>query len=96
MRLKRPITVFPARPASGRPCLVRLSDFPACGHGRFQAEDYGPYSMMKHKGSDLAPLGTFAERVPKDVQDRVTARRQEILAGQFTVKVNDTQPKPGR
>ena len=64
--------------------------------GRFQAEDYGPYSMMKHKGSDLAPLGTFAERVPKDVQDRVTARRQEILAGQFTVKVNDTQPKPGR
>lgn len=64
--------------------------------GKFQAEDYGPYSMMKHKGSDLAPLGTFADRVPRDIQDKVKARREEILAGRFTVKVNDAQPKPGR
>ena len=27
--------------------------------GTFKAEDYGPYSMMKHNGSSLAPLGTF-------------------------------------
>ena len=27
--------------------------------GKFTAEDYGPYSMMKVKGSSLAPLGTF-------------------------------------
>ena len=27
--------------------------------GKFTAEEYGQYSMMKHKGSELAPLGTF-------------------------------------
>ena len=64
--------------------------------GSFKAEDYGQYSMMKHKGSDLAPLGTFADRVPKEAQERVGARRQAILDGRFTVKVNDAQPKPGR
>src|SRR5258706_858541 len=35
--------------------------------GKFVAEDYGPYSMMKHKGSELAPLGTFDKRIPADV-----------------------------
>ncbi len=64
--------------------------------GSFKAEDYGQYSTMKHKGSDLSALGTFAGRVPKAIQDKVAARRLEILAGQFTVKVNDSQPKPGR
>ena len=28
-------------------------------NGKFKAEDYGQYSLMKHKGSELAPLGTF-------------------------------------
>jgi basic membrane protein A and related proteins len=62
--------------------------------GGFKAEDYGHYSMMKHKGSELSPLGTFAAKVPKAVQDKVTARQKEILAGSFTVKVDDNQPKP--
>ena len=35
--------------------------------GKFVAEDYGPYSMMKHKGSTLAPLGTFEKKVPADI-----------------------------
>ncbi len=64
--------------------------------GSFKAEDYGQYSMMKYRGSELAPLGTFAGKVPKEIQDRVAARRQEILDGKFTVAVNDSQPKPGR
>jgi basic membrane protein A len=64
--------------------------------GDFKAEDYGQFSMMKHKGSELSPLGTFASKVPKEIQDRVAARRQEILDGKFTVKVNDSQPKPTR
>lgn len=64
--------------------------------GRFTAEDYGEFSMMKHKGSDLAPLGTFESRVPKAIQDKVTERRRAILDGSFTVKVNDAQPKAGR
>ena len=66
----------------------------AVREGRFKAEDYGPYSMMRHKGSDLAPLGTFENRVPKEVKDKVAARAAQMRAGQFDVKVNDGQPKP--
>ena len=61
--------------------------------GKFTAEDYGPYSMMKHKGSELAPLGTFEKKVPADLAAKVKAREADILAGKFTVKVNDSQPK---
>ena len=32
--------------------------------GKFEAKEYGEYSMMKFKGSELAPLGTFAKKVP--------------------------------
>ncbi len=61
--------------------------------GKFIAEDYGPYSMMKHKGSSLAPLGTFEKKVPAEIMAKVKAREQEILDGKFTVKVDDSQPK---
>jgi basic membrane protein A and related proteins len=64
--------------------------------GAFKAEDYGPYSMMKVRGSELSPLGSFEGKVPKAVIDKVRARTQEILAGTFTVKVDDSQPKPGK
>ncbi|MFT3778815.1 MAG: BMP family protein [Ottowia sp.] len=61
--------------------------------GKFTAEDYGPYSLMKHKGSSLAPLGTFEKKVPADLAAKVKAREADILAGKFTVKVDDSQPK---
>ncbi|MFO1266477.1 MAG: BMP family protein [Rubrivivax sp.] len=61
--------------------------------GKFTAEDYGAYSMMKHKGSELAPLGTFEAKVPKALVEKVRAKEKAILGGQFTVKVDDTQPK---
>ena len=61
--------------------------------GQFKAEDYGHYSMMKVKGSDLSALGSFEGKVPKAVMDKVAARRKEILAGSFSVKVDDGQPK---
>ena len=61
--------------------------------GKFAAEDYGPYSMMKHKGSELSPLGTFASKVPADIVAKVKAKEEAILSGKYTVKVNDTQPK---
>jgi basic membrane protein A and related proteins len=32
--------------------------------GQFKAEDYGKYSTMKYKGSELAPLGSFEKTVP--------------------------------
>jgi len=61
--------------------------------GKFVAEDYGPYSMMKHKGAELAPLGTFESKVPADVVAKMRAKEKAILAGSFTVKVDDSQPK---
>ena len=61
--------------------------------GKFKAEDYGPYSTMKFKGSELAPLGTFEKKVPADLVAKVKAKEKAILGGKFSVKVNDSQPK---
>ena len=66
----------------------------AVKEGKFKAEDYGQYSMMKFKGSELSPLGTFDAKIPKAIKDKVAARQKEILEGKFTVKVDDKQPKP--
>jgi basic membrane protein A and related proteins len=64
--------------------------------GKFKEEDYGMYSTMKYKGSELAPLGTFEKKVPAEVLAKVKARQDEILAGKFTVKVDDSQPKSSK
>ena len=61
--------------------------------GKFTAEDYGEYSLMKHKGSELAPLGTFEKKVPADVLKKTKEREKAILDGKFTVKVVETEPK---
>ena len=61
--------------------------------GKFTAEDYGSYSMMKHKGSELAPLGTFEKKIPADVLAKVNAKEKAIMDGKFSVKVDDSQPK---
>ncbi len=62
--------------------------------GKFAASDFGIYSTMKYKGSELAPLGTFGGKVPAELQARVQARQKAILDGSFVVKVDDGQPKP--
>ena len=64
--------------------------------GKFGAEDYGPYSTMKHKGSELAPLGTFEGKVPADLVAKVKAKEKAILDGKFVVKVNDSEPKSSK
>ncbi|WP_157118677.1 BMP family protein [Azohydromonas lata] len=61
--------------------------------GQFAAEDYGLYSAMKHKGAELAPLGTFEAKVPADLKAKVKAREKAILDGSFAVKVDDGAPK---
>jgi len=61
--------------------------------GKFTAEDYGIYSTMKYKGSELAPLGTFEKKVPADIVAKVKAKEKDILDGKFVVKVDDSQPK---
>ena len=61
--------------------------------GKFTAEDYGPYSMMKVKGSSLAPLGTFEKKIPADLVAKVRAKEKAIVDGTVTVVVDDNQPK---
>lgn len=61
--------------------------------GQFRNEDYGQYSLMKFKGAELAPLGTFEGKVPADVMAKVRAKEKAILDGKFTVKVVETEPK---
>jgi len=61
--------------------------------GKFTAEDYGIYSTMKHQGASLAPLGTFEAKVPAAIKTVVEAKQKAILAGTFSVKVDDNQPK---
>ena len=61
--------------------------------GKFKPEDYGSYSRMTHKGSALAPLGTFEKKVPAEIAAKVKAKEKDILDGKFTVKVDDGQPK---
>ncbi|MCW5665226.1 MAG: BMP family protein [Piscinibacter sp.] len=65
----------------------------AVKESKFKAEDYGIYSTMKHKGSELAPLGTFEGKVPADLVAKVKAKEQAIRDGKFSVKVDDGQPK---
>ena len=61
--------------------------------GTFKADDYGQYSLMKFKGSELAPLGTFDGKVPAAVMTKVKAKEKDILDGRFKVPVVETEPK---
>jgi basic membrane lipoprotein Med (substrate-binding protein (PBP1-ABC) superfamily) len=61
--------------------------------GKFKAEDYGQYSMMKYGGSELAPLGSFEGKVAADVMKRVREKEKGLKEGKATVKIDDTEPK---
>ena len=61
--------------------------------GKFTAEEYGQYSMMKFKGSELSQLGTFKDKVPAATVAKVRAKEQAFMAGSATVPVDDSQPK---
>mgnify|MGYP000606132270 FL=1 len=61
--------------------------------GQFKADDYGKYSTMKFKGSELAPLGSFEKKVPAELVAKVKAREKDIADGKFAVKVDEAQPK---
>jgi basic membrane lipoprotein Med (substrate-binding protein (PBP1-ABC) superfamily) len=63
--------------------------------GSFKAEDYGPYSMMRYKGSSLAPLGSFEGKLPPELVARVRAKEKALAAGQASVKVDDEAPRAG-
>jgi basic membrane protein A len=48
---------------------------------------------MKEGGCSLAPLGTFEGKVPQEALDLVAEKEAAIKAGDFTVEINDEEPK---
>ena len=65
----------------------------AARNGTFKADDYGQYSLMRFKGSELAPLGTFEKKVPGDLVKKTKDKEKAILDGKFNVPVIDSEPK---
>ena len=61
--------------------------------GSFEADNYGLYSFMKEGGCSLAPLGTFEGKVPEEAMKMVDEKRKAIKSGEFTVEINDEEPK---
>jgi basic membrane lipoprotein Med (substrate-binding protein (PBP1-ABC) superfamily) len=88
---KYPDTVFASALWNMEPTIDRALKM--VKDGKFAAEDYGSYSTMKFRGSEMAPLGTFEKKVPADVVAKVKAKEKAILDGKFAVKVDDSQPK---
>ena len=61
--------------------------------GSFKADNYGIYSQMKAGGCSLAPLGTFAGKVPEAALKLVAEKEAAIKDGSFTVAIDDNEPK---
>ena len=61
--------------------------------GNFTAADYGVYSFMKEGGASLAPFGTFEGKIPQEALDLIAERTKAIKAGEYTVEINDEEPK---
>ncbi|MDB5512754.1 MAG: basic rane lipoprotein [Enterovirga sp.] len=62
----------------------------AVTEGRFEAEDYSPYSYMAHGGASLVYDDKL---VPAEVAALVKDKEKEIADGMFRVNVNDGEPK---
>lgn len=61
--------------------------------GSFKADNYGVYSQMKAGGCSLAPLGTFAGKVPEAALKLAAEKEAAIKDGSFTVAIDDSEPK---
>jgi basic membrane lipoprotein Med (substrate-binding protein (PBP1-ABC) superfamily) len=62
--------------------------------GTFNAENYEQYASLKAGGSELAPLGTFEDKLPAELKELVARREKEIRSGAFNVERVDTEVKP--
>ena len=60
---------------------------------KFTAEDYRAWSMMAKGGTTLAPYYEFEDRIPADTKAEVKRLTEEIIAGKFSVKIDDSEPK---
>jgi len=61
--------------------------------GKFMASDYKEWTMMAKGGASLAPYYEFEDKISADIKAKVAQLKADILAGKFTVEINDKQPK---
>jgi basic membrane lipoprotein Med (substrate-binding protein (PBP1-ABC) superfamily) len=61
--------------------------------GTYVAEDYKEWTMMQKGGASLAPYYEFDDQIAADVKAKVAAISSDIMNGNFTVEVNDDEPK---
>ena len=61
--------------------------------GTFKAENYKEWTMMQKGGASLAPYYEFEDKIPSEAKAKVAELTAKILAGEFTVDINDEEPK---
>jgi len=61
--------------------------------GKFKAENYKEWTMMKKGGASLSPFYEFDSKVPAAAKAKVAELTAKIKAGEFTVKIVDDEPK---
>lgn len=61
--------------------------------GDFAAEDYREWTMMAKGGASLAPYYEFEDRIDPEIRAKVVALQDRIMAGDFTVEIDDEEPK---
>lgn len=62
-------------------------------NGTFKGEDYREWTMVAKGGASLAPFYEFEDKLPADLKNLVNVKLRQILAGTFTVEINDNEPK---
>lgn len=61
--------------------------------GSFAAENYKEWTMMAKGGASLAPYYEFDDKIDADIKATIDKLAGEIMAGSFTVEINDEEPK---
>lgn len=61
--------------------------------GDFKAEDYKEWTMMAKGGASLSPYYEFDSKIPSAAKAKVAEIKEQILAGSFTVSIDDNEPK---
>lgn len=60
--------------------------------GEFVAEDYKEWTMMHKGGASLSPYYEFEDRIADEVKAQVESLSEQILAGEFVVETDDSEP----
>ena len=61
--------------------------------GTFKSANYKEWTMMQKGGASLAPYYEFDSKIPADAKAKVEEVKAKILSGDFTVTINDEEPK---